>query len=436
MPTLTATDAADKTEQLSEQDRTALYAVAPIRNVRKSDYVLPGVERSDSFFLIIDGSVEVFGVTDIPYGSPLVFGKRDLIGPMVPAEGVNFWIRALEPSIVLEITPKVLRSMSDKLQIWVYKTTLRSYDRSARYLRSANRDIDRKNRLMSDRWGCESAKVRQISETGVVRAFVDSVPKLPTFATDIAVRLLDDDVDVQEIAESIKQDAGLAAIVLKRVNSAEFGLPQRIETFYHACMILGFNKLYQLLLDEGVRQSICKTPETKRLHSHSCLISALCFEIAKISQGVLPQTVTTIGLLHDVGTSVVSLMAAQHPEVAPYTQLFDAAHIGASLVRRWGLPQRIVEVIDLQNQVEFMAPEALQTEHRKEIAVLHLAHLFEGMLLGKPVDLARQPFASDCCNLLKIAPADPQVLFDTRIAPILLKSRNRLPIEVRDLIGK
>jgi hypothetical protein len=255
---------------LTEQDRAALYRLAPVRHYRKAENILPGRDRSDSFFEVVEGSIRVFGVTDLPFGTPLHFSKGDIVSPIAPKPGVVFWIQALEPTVITEITPKVLASMPEALHIWIYKNALRSYDQSTRSLRAANRDLERKNRLLSLRWEYESAAARDIASTPIVQDFLRELPKLPAFATNLVMKLLEENVCVQGVADSIKQDPALAGLVLKHVNSARYSFDKQIDSFSHACMIMGLNNIYTLLMQEGMRQSMRKTADAQALHAHSC----------------------------------------------------------------------------------------------------------------------------------------------------------------------
>ena len=420
-------------DTLTEQDRVALYRLAPIRNYKKTDNVLPGKDRSDSFFEVVEGKVQVFGVTDLPFGSPLEFGKGDIISPIAPAAGVTFWVQALEPSTILEITPTVLSHMPERLHTWLYQNALKSYDRSTRVLRSTNRDFERKNRLLSQRWEYESAQFHGVTDHPMIQNFIQELPKLPAFATDLAMKLMDENVSLQSVAESIKQDPALAGVVLKHVNSAQYCFDKRIDSFYHACMIMGLNNIYRLLIQEGMRQSMRKTPDAQKLQAHACLISCICYEVSRLCEGVQAQTLTTIGLMHDVGKIVATLLVEKHPEIAPFAPLLDTAKIGADLVRAWGISPKISETIQFQNHVEFTPPASIEHGYSKEVAILHLAHTFEGMLTGNPVDAARSPFVNDCCEFLKIHGSAAEI-YKAKVLPSLIKAKGKLPLEIREFI--
>src|SRR5205814_103407 len=127
-----------------------------------------------------------------------------------------------------------------------------------------------------------------------------------------------------EVVEGIKRDPSLVGVVLKTVNSAQYGFGKKIESFYHACMILGYNNIYNLILREAAQSTMPVTRETTRIHKHSCLISVLCFEIASMAkeQASQSQTATTIGLLHDLGKGVQVMMKSAHPAKADFIETF------------------------------------------------------------------------------------------------------------------
>jgi HD-like signal output (HDOD) protein len=419
---------------LSEQDRAALYRLAAVRHYRKAENILAGKDRSDSFFEVVEGTLRVFGVTDLPFGTPLHFSKGDVISPIAPKAGVAFWIQALEPTTIAEITPRVLESMPERLHIWIYKNALRSYDQSTRSLRAANRDLDRKNKLLSLRWEYESATIRDITLAPILQSFLRGLPKLPVFATDLAMKIMDENACVQGVADSIKQDPALAGLVLKHVNSALYNFDRQIESFSHACVIMGLNNIYSLLIQEGMGQSLRKTSDAAELHAHSCLISCLCYEISRISAGVQPQIATTIGLMHDVGRTVVTLFIEKNPDFASFAPALDTAKLGADLVHSWGLPKKISDAIQYQNHPEFAAPDAIEHAYQKEVAVLHLAHAFEGIMTGNPREAVHVPFINECAEVLQMGNGSAIDIFQTRILPNLVKTRSKLPQEIRQFI--
>src|SRR5437667_327390 len=116
----------------------------------------------------------------------------------------------------------------------------------------------------------------QIVASEFMQEFVKEIPKLPAHMTQLSQKLMADDTSIHEIVESIKRDPALAGNVLKCVNSAKYSFSKKIETFYHACMILGFNNIYQLAI--GACRIVCAGLSSLRTSRSSCCprLSTLC----------------------------------------------------------------------------------------------------------------------------------------------------------------
>jgi HD-like signal output (HDOD) protein len=258
---------------------------------------------------------------------------------------------------------------------------------------------------------------------------------MPAYATDLAVKLLDDRMSVQEVVEGIKRDPSIVAAVLKSVNSAQYSFQKKIESFYHACMILGFNNIYNLIVREAVQSTMPVTTETKRIHTHSCLMSVLCHEIASAAKDVQSQTTTTIGLLHDIGKGVQVLMKVADPSKTDYIENLPTPKLGAELMALWGLPERICQIVALQEYPEFTPPDLIAAEYRKETATLHIAHSLERLLAGQPADPAATIYTREYMASLGLPYASPGDLLKERVIPSLIKNRQRIPEQIQGLIA-
>jgi len=259
---------------------------------------------------------------------------------------------------------------------------------------------------------------------------------MPAYATDLAVKLLDDKMSVQEVVEGIKRDPSIVATVLKTVNSAQYSFQKKIESFYHACMILGFNNIYNLIVREAVQSAMPITLETKRVHTHACLLSVLCYEVASAGKDVQSQTATTIGLLHDIGKGVQILMKIAEPAKADYIDKLPTAKLGAELLALWGLPDRICKIVEFQQHPEFMAPELIAPEYRRETATLYIAHIIELLLSGQAIDPTSAIYTNDYMGVLGLSYATPRELLKDRLVPTLMKHRQRIPEQIQAIIFK
>jgi putative nucleotidyltransferase with HDIG domain len=269
-----------------------------------------------------------------------------------------------------------------------------------------------------------------------VQDFLCNMPRMPAYAMDLAVKLLDERTSVQEVVEGIKRDPSVAGIVLRTVNSAQCSFEKKIESFYHACMILGFNNIYNMILREAVKSAMPATAETQQIHTHSCLVSMLCFEIASATKDAQSQTATTIGLLHDIGKGIQVLMKVAHRDKAEYIDTFHSSKLGSDLLRVWGLPDRVCDIIELQQQAEFTPPDLVPAEYRRELGTLHIAHLMESLLEGKAVEPAAAIYTRDYMALLGASNVTPAELLKNQVLPSLMKGVRRMPEAIQRIISK
>jgi hypothetical protein len=141
-------------------------------------------------------------------------------------------------------------------------------------------------------------------------------------------------------------------------------------------------------------------------------------------------------LLHDIGQGVRILMKAAHPHQTDRIDTLLADALGAQLLRLWGLPDRICTVIEKQALPEFTPPDMIQADLQREVGILHIAHVLESLLTGEAMIPERAIYARDYVGVLGLPQADPEALFKDRILPGLLKTRNRLPEQMRHLIDR
>jgi HD-like signal output (HDOD) protein/CRP-like cAMP-binding protein len=411
----------------------AAYNAAPVRHLKKGEPVFAEAEQTDSFFVLLDGFIQIVVKWDVHAGRPGIFRRGDCVAPLPKSPGLTYCSEAIEPCTVIEITPAVLNQLSDKTQVSIYKVAIDSTSKINAYIRAVNGEVSSKNALLADYIVRCDAERSTSTESEFVQKFMRNIPQMPAYATDLAVKLLDDKLSVQQVVEGIKRDPSIVASVLRTVNSAQYSFQKKIENFYHACMILGFNNIYNLIVREAVKSAMPLTPDTKRIHTHACLLSVLCYEVAAAGKEAPSQTATTIGLLHDIGKGVQVLMKVAQPTKEDYIDKLPAAKLGAQLLALWGLPDRICKIVEFQRYPEFMAPDSIAPEYRRETATLHIAHILEALLTDQPVDPSSMIYTRDYMGILGLSYATTADLLKQRIIPTLTQNRQRIPKEIRAL---
>ena len=423
-------------EGWSESELVTVYNSAPVRHLKKGEPVFAEASHTDSFFVLLEGGIQVVVKWDGHAGRPGLFRRGDTVAPLPKSPGLSYCSEAVEPSTIIELTPTVMTHLPDKTQLSVYKVAVGSTSKINAYIRAVNGEVSAKNARLADYVIKRMAERSTSTESAFVQKFIGNIPRMPAYATDLAVKLLDDRMSVQQVVEDIKRDPSIVAAVLKAVNSAQYAFQKKIESFYHACMILGFNNMYNLIVREAVQSAMPVTAETTRIHNHSFLQSVLCFEIATAAKEVQSQTATTIGLLHDIGKGVQVLMRVSEPGKADYIDSLPNAKLGAQLLTLWGLPERICKIVEFQQYPEFMAPDSIAPEHRREVATLHISHILELLLLEQPIDPVNTIYTRDYMGVLGLASSSPAELLKDRVIPNLMKNRQRIPEQIQALISK
>jgi len=421
-------------EGWSENELVSVYHAAPVKHYRKGEAVFSDITHSDSFFVLVDGAINVTVKLHGQPGRPGIFKRGDCIAQLPLANGLLYTGETAIESTIIEISPTIMKHLSEKTQLCIYKVATASTSKINAYIRSVNGEISLRNLRLSQYILNQNASKGAAIQSDFVKDFIQNMRRLPTYATELAVKLLDDNTSVQEVVEGIKLDPSLVGIVLRTVNSAAYGFGKKIESFYHACMILGFNNIYNLLMREAAQSTMPITRETTRIHKHSCLISVLCFEIATMAKEQQAQASATIGLLHDFGRGVQVVMKHAHPAKADFIDSLDSAKLGAALLRVWGLPERICRTVEFQQHPEFMSPDLIAPEYRREAATLHIAHNIETLLMGNAIDPVRSIYVQEHMALLGFGNLTPTQLFKDRILPSLTKNKTRVPPDIHNLI--
>jgi HD-like signal output (HDOD) protein len=423
-------------EGWSETELVSVYSAAPVKHVKKGEVLFSDVPHSDSFFVLVDGSIQVVVKLNGQPGRPGFFKRGDCVAPLPATQGLSYCAETAEDSTIIEISPAIMRHMSDKTQLCIYRVATNSTSKINAYIRGVNGEINLRNLRLSQYILNQNAARSAAIQSEFVKNFVKSMRRMPVYATDLAAKLLDDNTSVQEVVEGIKIDPSLVGIVLRTVNSAQYGFSKKIESFYHACMILGFNNIYNLLMREAAQSTMPITRETTRIHKHSCLISVLAFEIATMAKEQQAQTVATVGLLHDFGKGVQVVMKIAHPDKADFIDSLDSAKLGAAQLRAWELPERICRTVEFQQHPEFMAPDLIAPEYRRDAASLHIAHVLEMLLLERPLDPIKTIYTAEYMSVLGFTNTTPQDLLKNRILPNLTKNRARVPPDIHSIIFK
>ncbi len=215
---------------------------------------------------------------------------------------------------------------------------------------------------------------------------VESLLSLPDAVVRLNALIDDPNSDIAELTEVISHDPGLAARLLKLVNSAYYGFSYRVDSISRAVNLIGRRELGNLAMASGMAEVFNGIPsetidmETFWFNSVTCGTLAKCLaEPCRCDREVL----FIAGLLHAIGRLVFYLRRPkQYREVlvqcGEQTESnlnaaerkafgFDHAELGAELCLQWKLPERLHGI--LRHHLDPLnAPD-----YRREVGILHVA---------------------------------------------------------------
>jgi hypothetical protein len=78
----------------------------------------------------------------------------------------------------------------------------------------------------------------------------------------------------------------------------------------------------------------------------------------------------------------------------------------------------------------------IDSEFRRDLAVLHLAHFFERLLSGEAPEPAARVHTPSYFKELGLGNRTPEDFFMSHVAPALIRNKQRYGVEVRTMIDK
>jgi len=222
---------------------------------------------------------------------------------------------------------------------------------------------------------------------------VRTLPTIPSVYLELTAALRSGNTTTTEVGGIIAQDMAMMTKLLQVVNSAYFGLPQRITDPAEAVAILGFETIKSMVMAVKLLGFYDKikpgTFSIEALWRHSTAVAqtakAIAFE--HTDDRDLAEAAFTGGLLHDLGKVVLAAnfdeqysgaqtlaRKQQMPACVIEAEIFGASHgaIGAYLLGLWGMPIELLEVAALHH-----APSGAGNRNFSPLTAVHIANVLE-----------------------------------------------------------
>jgi len=250
---------------------------------------------------------------------------------------------------------------------------------------------------------------------------VDDLPTLPMTVFKITELVNNPKSSARDLSTVITDDQVLTARMLKLVNSAFYGFPQRISTVTGAIVLLGFDAIRNLLLTTSLfdffsngKNGYPVGREALWDHSLGCAVGAKV--IGNYIRYDKVEELFVAGLLHDIGKIVEMLflpddfLKVTARAEAEQVLLFEAeeevfgfnhAEVGRLLAERWNLPSKLVGIIADHHQPEEAGPYTM------EASVIHLADILcRALGRGSGGDSSMPELKSDAWASLQLETRD------------------------------
>ncbi len=182
------------------------------------------------------------------------------------------------------------------------------------------------------------------------------VPSIPSAIAE-AMRLANNpQAKISSIEGLIGKDQAVAGLLLKYANSSIYGAASQVSSIREAIVRLGQQELrsilYGLFMQARVFRSKQYEPLVNALWIHTMGCAVLSRRIAGYL-GLDEESAFLAGLLHDVGqAALLNAVATMLPSnVRPSSHIVELAMedihawAGRSVVRKWGLPDRIIDAV-------------------------------------------------------------------------------------------
>ena len=244
------------------------------------------------------------------------------------------------------------------------------------------------------------------------------------------------DSTATDLKETIEVDPPLSAKVLRRANSAEFGLRRSVTSIQEAIVFMGFNAVKELALslkigDVFKDKTVTNGYSKKELWKHSLGVAMCAKHIYRREYSEKGDTVYSAGLLHDLGLIVVDQYANEtftmitakvqkegiaFADAEKEFQGFDHCRIARDLTRMWQLPAELVAAVTYHHQ-----PLRVDPLYAKEASTLFVAdYLCAKYKVGyvEQQELDEETFKR-CCTLMNLDPIALEIIIEDVIQELV-----------------
>ncbi|WP_320045301.1 HDOD domain-containing protein [uncultured Desulfobacter sp.] len=217
----------------------------------------------------------------------------------------------------------------------------------------------------------KKTKVEFLKRFGKIR----DLPSLPVIVTKVNAMLNDPNTTNDSLSRAIEKDQAIVFKMLQLVNSAFFGLREKISTTNEAAIILGFDAIRNIVLSLSTFNILDHLFEKKsnmhfnvdRFWRHSISVAVLSKYMAEQTKVGDPEKCFVCGLLHDMGKLMLAhyfpddfIEVIEHARenglmyLEAEKKVLPACHpeVGYFFIKKWDLPPHLANTIYSHHAVQ------------------------------------------------------------------------------------
>lgn len=256
------------------------------------------------------------------------------------------------------------------------------------------------------------------------------IPPRPAVVLAVMDEKSKEEPDLMVIGDAISRDVGVAAALLKTVNSPLFGLRGPVRSIPHAVSLLGLRQVSTLVNILALKTTL-NTQGIERFWDQSARIATLSAWLAG-KLGHDRDNAHLFGLFRDAGIPLLmrrfkdykdTLRLANQPDSPGFTVVEDARHgvnhavVGAIVARNWLLPEHLREAIARHHDPDLFFSQT-DSNIKNLVALSHLAGQIESRATRNQTDSEWNRFSEPALAWLMLGDEDVEEL--THLATSLL----------------
>lgn len=255
---------------------------------------------------------------------------------------------------------------------------------------------------------------------------IDTIPTLPVIINRLNSVIYKPQTNAKEVSKILSMDPALSSKILRIVNSAFYGLPNRITSVTHAIIMLGFNTVKNIAISSSVLDIFKKEAEDidllKDIWKHSIGVASASKVIARNLGQVVLEEFFMSGLLHDIG--YIALFVYQYDKFTEFMDRsksfndstivlektifgYDHQEIGGYLFQKWNMPKLLEEAVSFHHM------PLLAREHNFAVDIICVAdNISRALSLGNPGNIYVYSIPEELIDTLNLNNLNWEMVFN------------------------